>query len=175
MKELLGDYDAFVSKINNVFEEVGIDSHRELALLDHFGYRTETLEEYERALGEFQRFGSDLGAIEVEGRPISVVALREPIEVGGWVVPFIEVLAPKLSSPYPSGLEHAEFVTVQLLSEFERRHADLNFIRDAMTRRINPELKFRDRGISVKFHRLSIGTVVELEGEERTQIEDTNV
>ncbi len=165
--ELLGDYEGFVANINQRFEEAGIDRITELSLLDHFGYRTETMDEYEAALESFRTLGADMGAITIEGRPISVIALHQPIQTGGWVVPFIEILAPKASSPYPSGLEHAEFVTVQRLGDFEKQHADLQFARDAMSRRINPELKYRvpAKNLSVKFHRLSIGTVVELDDE----------
>jgi predicted metalloenzyme YecM len=167
MKELLGDYDGFIANINRGFEEVGI-ARKELALLDHLGYRTETLEEYHETLEQFRSLGKDLGEIEVEGRPITIIALDEPIESGGWIVPFVEVIAPK-DNRYKTGLEHAEFVTVRLLGDFEQRHSELNFLRDAMTRHINPELKYREHDISVKFHRLSIGTVVELEAEEKVR------
>jgi predicted metalloenzyme YecM len=164
MKEIIGDYEAFVENINRGLEAAGI--HRdELALLDHLGYRTETVEEYHEVLERFRQIGEDMGAIEIEGRPINIINLHEPIKTGGWIIPFLEVIAPKASSPYPSGLEHAEFVTVQLLRDFEAKHPNLNFIRNAMGRRINPELKYRENGISVKFHRLSIGTVVQLEEE----------
>jgi uncharacterized protein len=167
MSELLGDYHAFVANINRGLDDVGIERD-ELALLDHVGYRTETFEEYENVVKTLAALGEDMGAIVVEGRPISVVALDTPLRAGGWTIPFIEILAPKKGSPYPSGLEHAEFVTVRLLKDFEKQHAELDFIRDAMGRRINPELKYRQHGISVKFHRLSIGTVVELENEAHT-------
>ena len=165
MKDLLGDYDAFVANINRGLKEAGIDAESELSMLDHIGYRTETLEEYHQKLEAFRVLGEDMGEIMIQGRPISIIALSQPIQTGGWVIPFLEVIAPKASSPYPSGLEHAEFVTIKLLRDFEAQHANLNFIRDAMSRRINPELKYRENGISVKFHRLSIGTVVQLEDE----------
>jgi predicted metalloenzyme YecM len=164
LHDKLGDYDAFVANINRGLETAGINRD-ELALLDHLGYRTETTEQYEAVLADFRSLGADMGAIVVEGRPISVIALDEPINTGGWIIPFIEILAPKASSPYPSGLEHAEFVTVRRLKDFEAQHTNLGFIRDAMNRPINPELKYRENGISVKFHRLSIGTVVEIDDE----------
>lgn len=164
MREIIGDYEAKIATINDGLAAAGID-REELALLDHLGFRTETLEEYHQALERFGDLGKNMGEIEIQGRPISVIALDEPLKTGGWTVPFLEVIAPKDGSPYPSGLEHAEFVTVRLLSDFEAQHADLNFIRDAMHRRINPELKYRENGISVKFHRLSIGSVVEIEAE----------
>jgi predicted metalloenzyme YecM len=162
MKELIGDYDPHVAKINDVLETVGIQ-RSELSQLDHLCYRTETLEEYYQVLQDFAVLGRNLGEVEVQGRPISVIALNEPIETGGWIIDFLEIAAPKPSSPYPSGLEHAEFVTRGLLEDFEQRHHDLPFIRDAMDRDINPELKYRERGISVKFHQLSIGAVIKIE------------
>lgn len=169
MGELLGDVDGFVENIDQTFKMIGIERW-ELSALDHLGYRTETLKEYEQALEEFRKLGGDMGAIEIEGRPINIINLDEPIRTGDdWVIPFVEVIAPKAGSPKPSGLEHAEFVTTQLLGDFERRHADLTFIRDAMHRRPNPELKYRENGISVKFHRMNIGTVVELEAEEKAE------
>ena len=164
MKELIGDYEAKVVAINKGLEAAGIKKD-ELALLDHLGYRTETLDEYYGVLQDFSGLGENMGEVEIEGRPISVIALDEPLVADGWTIPFLEVVAPKASSPYPSGLEHAEFVTVRRLSDFEKAHEDLPFIRDAMMRRINPELKYRENGISVKFHRLSIGSVVEIEEE----------
>ncbi len=158
----IGDYDATIDRINTVFKEVGIHPD-ELSQLDHLCYRTETMEEYHRAIKTFGLLGVSLGEVEVEGRPIAVVRLDEPIVSGGWTVDFLEVAAPKTSSPYPSGLEHAEFVTRGLLTDFEQRHQELPFKRDAMNRTVNPELKFREHGISVKFHQLNIGAVIRIE------------
>jgi predicted metalloenzyme YecM len=162
MKELIGDYDLKIASINDVFETIGIDSD-ELSQLDHLCYRTETMEEYQKVLIDFKDLGRNLGEVMVEQRPISVIALSVPIVSGGWTVDFLEVAAPKPSSLYPSGLEHAEFVTRGLLSDFEARHRDLPFIKNAMSRVLNPELKYRESGISVKFHQLSIGAVTTIE------------
>ena len=156
------ELDEKIDTINRVFAEVGIE-RSELAQLDHIAIRTETLEEYVRVLENGRELGKDLGETEVEGRPITIIELREPLESGGWIINFLEIVAPKASSPYPSGLEHAEFVTNGQLSSFEAKHTDLNFIRNAMHRKLNPELKFREHGISVKFHQLNIGAVVAIE------------
>lgn len=99
----------------------------------------------------------------MQGRPIVIIALDEPLRSGGWIIPFLEIASPKVGSSYPEGLEHAECVAVRLFEDFERQHAELPFIRDAMDRPINPELKYREAGISVKFHQLSIGSVVKIE------------
>jgi predicted metalloenzyme YecM len=162
MKEIIGDYDTKIAKINDVFAEIGVE-RSELTQLDHLCYRTETLEEYVRVLEDFKDLGRNLGEVMVEGRPISVIVLHEPIESEGWLVDYLEVAAPKATSPYPSGLEHAEFVTRGLLTDFQQRHADLPFITNAMSRVLNPELKYREKGISVKFHQLSLGAAITIE------------
>jgi predicted metalloenzyme YecM len=161
VKEIIGDYDEKVRKINDVFETIGINRN-ELTQLDHLCYRTETIEEYEDVMKKFAILGRNLGEEEIQGRPISVILLDEPIESGGWIIDYLEIAAPKPSSFYASGLEHAEFVTRGLLESFEERHKDLPFIKDAMHRVINPELKYREQGISVKFHQLSIGAAMNI-------------
>lgn len=154
--------DRTTERINNVFNEIGIE-RAELTQLDHLCYRTETLDEYRAVLTELKPLGRSLGEVMVQGRPIDIIALDEPIQTNGWTVDFLEIAAPKASSPYPSGLEHAEFVTGGLLTDFHARHAELEFITDAMQRVINPELKYRKNGISVKFHQLNVGAVVQIE------------
>jgi predicted metalloenzyme YecM len=162
MHEIIGDYDSVVANINRGLSAAGI-ALGELALLDHLCYRTESLERYQQVVEQFSTLGKNMGEVEVQGRPISVVALDEPLQTGGWTIPFLEIASPKAGSPYPEGLEHAEFVTVKLLEDFAAQHAELTFITDAMDRVINPELKYREDGISVKFHQLSIGSVVKIE------------
>jgi predicted metalloenzyme YecM len=162
MNEIIGDYHEAVAKINGGLVKAGIDRH-ELSMLDHLCYRTETLEEYHEVLDRFSELGRNLGNVIVEGRPIAAIALTQPLETGGWKIPFLEIAAPKEGSPYLSGLEHAEFVPYKLLEDFEQDHKELNFIYNAMDRVENPELKLRDFGISVKFHRLSLGSVVMIE------------
>lgn len=160
--EILGDYDAVVANINRGLSEAGIGRH-ELTLLDHLCYRTESLDVYHQKVKEFSALGRNLGEMVVERRPIATIALKNIIETGGWVIPFLEIAAPKEGSPYPEGLEHAEFVTVKLVEDFAKDHEDLEFKTDAMDRPINPELKLRSHGISVKFHQLSLGASIEAE------------
>lgn len=165
MKEIIGDYDAVVANINRGLAEAGIERD-EIAILDHLCFRTETLEEYYQSLERFAVLGRNMGEVAVQGRPISAIALDDPLRTGGWIIPYLEVAAPKAGSPYPSGLEHAEMVPIKTLSDFEAQHAELPFIRDALdpaTRPINPELKLRDFGMSVKFHPLTIGAAIEIE------------
>lgn len=162
MSRLLANFREIIENVNSVFAEVGIYQD-ELTQLDHLCYRTETIEEYHEVVRELEGLGMNLGEVLIEQRPISVIELQSPLKAGGWTVDYLEIAAPKASSPYPSGLEHAEFVTRERLAVFEARHADLPFKRDAMGKTINPEIKYRDRGISVKFHQLSIAAAMNIE------------
>lgn len=162
MNEIIGDYDKAVANINRGLGEAGIASS-ELAMLDHLCYRTDSQENYEAILEKFSVLGKNIGEVIVEDRPIAAIALDQPIVTGGWTIPFLEVAAPKKGSPYPEGLEHGEFVTIKLLEDFEKDHEDLEFIYNAMDRAINPELKLRQFGMSVKFHQLSLGSAIKIE------------
>jgi predicted metalloenzyme YecM len=160
LNKLFGDYDSKTATINKVFKEIGIDRD-ELTQLDHFCYRTETIAEYRKAVDEFSDLGRNLGEQMVQKRPITVIELSEPILSNGWTIDFFEIAAPKPTSFYPSGLEHAEFVVRRTLASFEQQHAALPF--DKNDNVLNPELKYRDKGISVKFHQLSLGAVAMIE------------
>jgi uncharacterized protein len=161
--ELLGDYETHVAQINDILEQAGIDRDAELVELDHLAWRTETMEQYHAALERFAPLGENLGEVMVENRPIAAIALRETLVAGGWRIPFLEVAAPKEGSPYAEGLEHAEFVVRGLLRDFQTRHEALGFKLDAADRPVNPELKLKQFPITLKFHQLSIGSVVMIE------------
>lgn len=162
MKDILGEYEDFVANINRGLEKCGIN-RSELAMMDHICYRVETLERYDemkRKLGEVARL---LGESEVSGRMIATYECDQPLEVGGWRIPCIELPQPKESSPYPEGLEHVELVTVSGLDLFEATHSDLPFDHAGMSKKINPELGLKHAGISVKFHEQPLGAVVRIE------------
>lgn len=160
MNNSIGDYDTLTATINEVFKEIGI-GRAELSQLDHSCYRTEIIAEYRSAVDEFSSLGRNLGEQMVQDRPITVIELSEPIMSNGWTIVFLEIAAPKPTSFYQSGLEHAEFVVRRTLASFEYHHAELLF--DKNDNILNPELKYRDKGISVKFHQLSLGAIAMIE------------
>jgi predicted metalloenzyme YecM len=160
MNEIIGDYDTMTATINAVFREIGIDRD-ELSQLDHLCVRTETVDEYRSVVERLGILGLNLGEQIVQKRPITVIELGQPIKSNGWTIDFLEIAAPKPTSFYPSGLEHAEFVVRRTLASFESRHAELAFNKNDTV--LNPELKYRDKGISVKFHQLSLGAVATIE------------
>ena len=159
---IFGDIDAHVARITNELAEFGI-GRSELAELDHLCYRVETNERYEemkQVLGEIALLR---GETEVQGRMIAIFRLNEYIQSNGWVIPYIELPAPKEGSPYKEGLEHAEFVVVGDLDVFQGNHAGAPFDTKAMDRPVNPELGLKTNRAAMKFHKLQIGAVVDIE------------
>jgi predicted metalloenzyme YecM len=162
MKEVIGDYEAFVRELGAGLARLGI-SRGEVSMMDHVCYRVGTADRYARMLEALKPYATLLGETTVSGRPIATFELNEYLEVDGWTIPFLELPAPKDGSPYEEGLEHAELVVIGSLGRFMERHAELPFKTDGLKKTINPEAGVKAEGISVKFHEQQLGAVVRIE------------
>ncbi len=162
MRELIGDYDSFVANINGGLDRCRIRLGR-LSMLDHLCYRVETNEDFVRMKGELGKRAFLLDESEVSGRLIATFAFDQPLATGGWQIPYLELPQPKEGSPYPEGLEHAEFVVLGGLDRFKATHPFLPFDEKGLEKLINPELGLKYEGISVKFHELQLGAVCGIE------------
>lgn len=163
MNHLLGDYAGFVQALNSGLEAAGV-SRDDLVLCDHLCYRVETDRRYAEMKDSLTAIAKNIGEVSVAGRLISTFELDEPLQTGGWTIPCVELPAPKPGSPYVEGLEHAEFVVVNL-ERFIDSYIQLPFNTKAMGKQINPELGLAlHKGVSVKFHEIALGAVVRLEG-----------
>ncbi len=162
MKQIIGDYEAFINKTNSGLKATGID-RSELAMCDHLCYRVETLERYEEMSQLLSEKAISLGEAEVSGRMIATFEFIELLEAGGWRIPYLELPQPKGGSPYLEGLEHAEFVVIGNLERFQQRHSELPFNTKGMSKKINAELGLKTGDLSVKFHMQQLGAVIEIE------------
>ena len=88
LKQLLGDYESFVTNIDAGLERCGID-RRDLSLMDHICYRVETMERYEEMKAALEKCAFLLGEAMVTGRLIATFECKEPLEVGEWHIPYI--------------------------------------------------------------------------------------
>ncbi len=162
-EQVLGhSLDEHVAKITNELAEYGI-RRNELSELDHLCFRVETPERYKEMQDILASIAVLQGETKVQGRPISVFQLHDFIDSNGWIIPYIELPAPKEGSPYPEGLEHAEFVVRGNLKDFVYRHPEVPFDTKAAARPINPEYGLKNTRAAMKFHQLSIGAVVNIE------------
>ena len=162
MKNILGDFETKIASVNSALEKNGIQPD-ELSQLDHLAYRVESFDRYQEMKETLAGIAFKLDETMVAGRPIAVFELHSYIQSGGWTIPYIELPAPKDGSPYGEGLEHAEFVVVGSLDQFQKRHQDLPFATKALDRTLNPELGLKTDIAAIKFHEQPIGAVVRTE------------
>ncbi len=162
MQNILGDFETKIANINDALVQSNI-APNELSQLDHLAYRVETFDRYQEMKETLANIALKLDETMVAGRPIAVFELYEYIQAGNWTIPYIELPAPKDGSPYEDGLEHAEFVVVGSLDQFQKRHQELPFITKALDRTLNPELGLKTDRAAIKFHEQPIGAVVRIE------------
>jgi predicted metalloenzyme YecM len=162
MREIIGDYEAFIRGISVGLEKVGI-ARGELAMMDHICYRVETQARYNALLLQLSRPAILLGESVISGREIATFEFPDYLQVDGWTVPYLELPEPKEGSPYPEGLEHAELVVIGGLERFAKRHEGLAFDAKGMTKDLNPELGLKTNQLSVKFHEQPLGAVMRIE------------
>jgi predicted metalloenzyme YecM len=162
MKEIIGDYEAFIRNIGAGLTASGIE-RSELSMMDHLCYRVETQARYDELLRVLRAAAILLGEAVVSGRKIATFELHEYFKVDGWTVPYLELPEPKEGAPYPEGLEHAELVVIGGLDRFAEKHSDLVFDTKGMSKVINPELGLKTDVLSVKFHEQPLGAVVRIE------------
>lgn len=155
IESVIGKYKSFLDKIFGNLQEAGFDVD-EFKELDHIAYRVESLGRYKEIKNKLADFSTAQSDEIFATRPVLICRLKNSIEYKGFKIEGIEVLAPKESSNYKDGLEHAEFVTKIALSEFLKKHEDIKFKLDAYSRETNPELIIEFDGCAVKFHAQSL-------------------
>ncbi len=158
----------FLEKLENELEAhpIVLEKHW---MVDHLCYRTTDLREYEFYKAEFLNFSVLLAETEVRGRPIATFKLKEGIFWRGQKIDIVELPAPKPGKIVKSGFEHIEIVCdcsfQDLMSQFTKQKWDTK----GLNKLINPELEFELSGCAIKFHHLSLESVVKFEQHPRVQ------
>ncbi len=163
LQTIIGDYSTFLDTIIQKIGAAGFD-FADFSQMDHMCYRAVSDENYQYKKQELQQVGTILAETMVNGRPIVTVRLHEPVRHSNWRIDAIELAAPKEGQPMREGLDHVELVLYDSFDTFLGKHPDKDFVLDSRDRGINPEIGFRlGDGLTVKFHLLSLTTVVFLE------------
>lgn len=158
---MMKDPQPFLKSILRDLLETGIDiSGREI---DHLCYRTTSEDNYTEIKNHFQKCGELLIESEVGGRLIATYKLSEPIVFEEWVIPLIEVPAPKVGKITDEGYEHIEVVIDSSFEQFMTNHPHLKFKTKALTKEFNPEVEIVLPSGSVKFHHQSLEEVIRIE------------
>lgn len=153
--------DAFLKRVFSELSAAEIDLKH--WSIDHLCYRTSTPESYQANKKAFATLGQCLTESEVNGRPISTFKLQRPFRHEGRIIDLVELPAPKPSRPSTDGFEHIEVVCDVTFDELERRFAGQRVDRAGLKKEFNQELEIKFQDCAVKFHQLSLESVVCLE------------
>ena len=163
MREIIGDYNSFIAKIDELLTAQGI-MRDEIVQCDTICYRVETNERYVSLKQQLARVALMVSETEVNGRLIAVFAPFQPLETERWQsISYIELPQPKPGSFYPEGIDHVQYVTRRGLSDFHEAHSAVPFDEKGLANRLNPLLKLVEDDVSVKFHDKHMGAVREME------------
>ncbi len=136
--------------------------------IDHICYRAQTDDSYKKLKSEFSNFGHLLIESEVNGRMISTFRLQNPIIFQGRRIDLVELPAPKKGKTTIEGFEHIEVVCDQPFSEIKEALSDCQFDEGGLAKSFNQELEIKLEGCAIKFHHLSLQSVIHLES--KTQV-----
>jgi predicted metalloenzyme YecM len=157
---IIGDYESFLTALLDRMRLAGIDLAG-LPVIDHVAYRVETEERYAELKEALAGIATLASEETINGRPICIFRLDEPLRCQGYEIPAVELPAPS-ATPYPEGLEHAEFV-IPDIARFMERYSRLAFITKDLGQPANPHVAVQFGSLAAKFHTRSILEVVVLQ------------
>jgi predicted metalloenzyme YecM len=131
--------------------------------IDHICLRTSTADTYNRMNEQLSQFATLLAETPVNGRMISTFKLGTPLTCQGWEIDLVEVPAPKAGKQHKDGFEHFEIVSDLSFAELSQRYASFALKKDGLNKDFNPELEFFWDSFAVKFHSMSLESVIRVE------------
>jgi len=161
IENAIGDYKKFLDNVYININGLGINVSD--FPIDHIAYRTTTKERYEAMRHKLSKFGTMISEIIIRERPVAIFKLDDSLDYKGMKISFFEILAPAQGDTfYTEGLEHAEFVVSNPLSEMINKYPSINFYFN--DNEINPELILRfPIQANAKFHEMPIDEVIKLQ------------
>jgi len=131
--------------------------------IDHLCYRVETVERYTELKNSLMQFTEILIESPVNGRLISTFKLRQPLQFKKFKIDLVELPAPKPNKMTPEGFEHIEIVCDVPFSDLINRYPQIALNQAGLNKEINQELEFCLGDVNLKFHHLSLESVIEVE------------
>ena len=156
LAEIIGDYGAFFSAQLQRLQDVGIDIAG--CELSHLAYRTATYDEDLLKRDAIETFCiSNVENVWI-GRPISIMQLSAPLDLGsGFIVPVIELIPPVHRRVYKMGLEHVGVVIGEDVDEFSRLHRGVLTGQQFQSEECEPYyITFFEDFTMVKFYQMSL-------------------
>ena len=161
--EILGDYHQFYETQAARLQKLGIDIKG--LEVSHLAFRTETLAEYLVVRDKLETICIANVENIWNGRPISKLHLREPLQLSPHAsTSLIELIPPVHQYTYKMGLEHVGIVIGDNFSDFTRLYAHVFSGQQDQGEFCQPYfITFPDH-TNVKFYRYSLQKVCMLEG-----------
>ncbi|HKJ27397.1 MAG TPA: VOC family protein [Anaerolineales bacterium] len=161
--DILGDYAGFFALQAERLLKLGIDIDG--LEVGHLAFRTETLEEYLVVREKLESISSANVEKAWNGRPISTLVLKEPLQLSRRAMTsLIELIPPVHRSVYKMGMEHLGFVLGDDFERFGKSNSDKFSGQQSQGEFNQPYfITFPDH-TGVKFHRYSLQQVRILEG-----------
>ena len=131
--------------------------------IDHICYRTVSNDQYLNLKNDFSSFSTELIESEVNGRLITTFKLFEPIKFNNNIIQLVELPAPKASKIVPEGFEHIEVVCDISFDGLKSKLKNHKLNESGLSKSFNPELAVDLNGSNIKFHHISLESVVTLE------------
>lgn len=131
--------------------------------IDHFCYRTDSLESYALVKKHFSQQGTLLIESPVGGRAIATYKLASPIIFGDYYVDLIEVPAPKPARAHENGFEHLEMVIAKPFTWVEQNFTTKSIKGATLEKGLNPEAEVAFQDFALKFHHKSLEHIIALE------------
>jgi predicted metalloenzyme YecM len=161
MKDIIGDYQAFFSLQRARLNDLHIDiSGYEMS---HLAYRTKTYEDYLRTRDKIERHCTSNIENIWNGRPISIMQLKEPLVLSADLeVRVIELIPPVHRRVYKMGMEHFGIVIGDSVDEFSRKHRSALTGQQFQSEECEPYyVTFFEDFTMVKFYKNSLLTICE--------------
>lgn len=158
--DIIGDYRAFAARQRDRLAERGIDIAG--YPLSHLAFRVPEWDQYVHVRTLLERHARANRENVWNGRPISLIALAEPLEVlDGTPVPYIELIPPVHQRVYKMGLEHLGVVVGDGFEDFSLRHRVALTGQQFQSLDVDPVYVLMEDFTHVKFYRRSFIEVVQ--------------
>ncbi|GAB4418099.1 MAG: hypothetical protein OHK0056_27340 [Bacteriovoracaceae bacterium] len=131
--------------------------------IDHLCYRTSSDAHYQEMKTVFSNLGTCLVESEINGRMIATYKLNAPIKYKQFLIPMVEVPAPKKGQITTEGWEHFEIVTTLSFDEIMKLYPKAQFDLAGVHKLHNPELRVKLPSGSIKFHHQTLESVIQTE------------
>ncbi|EXU76118.1 VOC family protein [Erwinia mallotivora] len=176
LNDLVKDLPVFLQSVYSLAETVGLELTGLQA--DHIAVRCNQTETAERWKKGFLQHGTLLSEKNINGRPIALFELAQPLEVGPWQIPVVELPWPGEKRYRHEGWEHVEIVLRGAEASLASRALALcsgeGLLQPGISVKqstpkgdgeslANPVLAVSDGRVTIKFHPWSLKEIVQSE------------